>query len=193
MGLCNSVPRTNSGRYGHSVSSPTASPQGGNVAQRRANSNQPGGPLSDLNNLNRGRTAASGSVAPRSGLSAGERAVTNALNVVRKQYYELEGNLKSSNKKKLGIRDQTDQAKELQRVEHAREEILRMREAALFDTDTNAVDVARDGKAHNCDELARIAAFVLQEDMGLIARVVDLVRSMRPLSSGQALAPCLQT
>jgi hypothetical protein len=93
-------------------------------------------------------------------------AVTKALKTVREQYYEK--NLKSSNKMKLDGGN-----KEMNRVAVARDEILRMREAALFDSDTNAIEVAMEGQAHNCEELARIAAFVLQEDLGIIARVGD--------------------
>ena len=159
MGLCKSIFSRGSSRSNRSAESSSAgSPQGGG---RASIGHQSQGSLSGLQ-----RSTPSGSLAPRSALSAEQRAVDEALSYVRTYYYN-KSNLKSSNKKRI-----SGGSREESRVSQARAEILRMREEQFNDSEKNVIEVAMDGRAHNCEELARLAVYRLQEN-GWPARVAD--------------------
>jgi hypothetical protein len=131
---------------------------------------QAGGSLSALRDMNRSRAASPSS--PSSPASPATReaaaqlqfAVTKVLNDVRNYYYKP--NLKSSNKLNPTKPDDMD------RVIKAGGEIIRMRDAQVNDSDSNVIEHLMDGRAHNCEELARLASYFLQTDMNLPARVL---------------------
>ncbi|WP_245228209.1 hypothetical protein [Xanthomonas bromi] len=79
---------------------------------------------------------------------------------VRRNYYTP--NLKSGNKMRLSRGDD-----EVFRLMDAQEEIVRMRNQQYEDEDV--IGVAMSGRAHNCEELSRLAMYFLQ-DRGHAAR-----------------------
>lgn len=163
MGLCISSKSGGSRRYDQTAGA-SASSAGRQVGQMSGRTSVQGeGQLGGLGNLRRNNSSvASSSRAPRADLSAGQVAVSKVLKKVRNDYYKT--HFKSSNKWKTNGGDQ-----ELLRLSYASHEIANMREK-VFDSDYTVIDVALDGQAHNCEELARLATFFLQED-GLPARM----------------------
>ena len=167
MGICFGKTSTYVPAIEHRRESSTVSPGTSGHARRPGNTTQSGGALSGLRDLNR-----SGAASPTSPASPASReaaqlqfAVTKVLNDVRNHYYRP--NLKSSNKMNL------TKADDMERVIDAGAEILRLRVALVNDSDYNVIEHLMDAKAHNCEELARLATYLLQQDMGLPARLVQ--------------------
>ena len=173
MGICFGKTSTYVPTTEHRQEFSTASPEASGHAGRPGNTTQSGGPLSGLHGRNRGRAASPTSpTSPTSPASPASReaaqlqfAVTKVLNDVRNHYYRP--NLKSSNKMNL------TKADDMERVIDAGAEILRLRVALVNDSDYNVIEHLMDAKAHNCEELARLATYLLQQDMGLPARLVQ--------------------
>lgn len=183
MGSCCSVSgRSTTSKYADDVS--TASPRGSSHANRSGNTSQPESPLSGLSELNRSRSASRASLPPRSDASKQQFAVTKVLNDIRSQYYKP--NLKSSNK----MKGSGDIGSEMDRLQKAGAEIVRMRDQQITNSDFNVTDVIRDGKAHNCEELARLAAYLL-EDTGFPARVVQFgaIHGVAAIGAGSGALP----
>lgn len=166
MGICCSKQDYVSNNYAQSDAQ-GASPRSPVNATAIASSNQLDGHLGELAALNRGASRVSSLRGPRIPLSREQMAVTKVLHRVRDEFYLRSSNFKSSNKTRSGRGDV-----ETHRVENAQKEILRMRGQALYDSDTDFISVAMEGRAHNCGELASLAKLYL-EDEGFVARTID--------------------
>lgn len=172
MGLCFSTSGSGSNRHGPNMDSrtqhlPAAT---GRSAQART-TGQGGSHLSGLSPYRQGTSNAETSAfqrqrtavlssAQRLSPSEAKAAVTDVLNFVRDTYYRP--NLKSGNKVN-GNGGPEEQA----RQEQATLEVERMR------AKPDPLQAAKQGKAHQCQELALLAAHHLEE-RGLAAQILEL-------------------
>lgn len=171
MGLCFSKSSGTSTRQARGVDSAMGSPAPRDGRAQGRTASQASSHLSDLSRSRPGASDAEAaafqrqrvavlSSARRQAQSEAQAAVTDVLKFVRKTYYKP--NLKSGNKVKGD-----GGPEEMDRQEKATLEVERMRLQA------NPLAAAKDGKAHQCQELALLAMHHLQE-RGLEAQILEL-------------------